>query len=255
MAAVVLKDHHRSTFMEARLLDSLAQRVWPEAIGGIVLNHSQGGLSAVAVTTATRLGARVVWMPTVSAAHHQRLVDHPAAHPIMRHARTLPEDGRPITVVGGRGRLVREADAVISAVAAAGAVLATGHLSVDESVAVAERGREAGVRVVVATHPTILGAAVADLRALADAGATIEHECSMLLPESTLHAFDVDDLLAWIDAVGVDRTVLGSDLGQMNNPLPAEGLARAWRLLRSQGVAEGVLRSLLIHKPREILEL
>ena len=41
--------------------------------GGIVLNNSVGGLNCNAIDAAIAMGAKIVWMPTVSAKNH---MDH-----------------------------------------------------------------------------------------------------------------------------------------------------------------------------------
>jgi uncharacterized protein DUF6282 len=253
MAAIVLKDHHRATFMEAQLLNASSPAGWPQAVGGVALNHSQGALSPCAVGVALKLGARVVWMPTVSAAHHKRLARD--GHPIFGGTPALRQDGPALTVLARDGRLLPEVDQILSLVAEAGAALATGHLSIEEALAVTVRANEHGVHAVLVNHPTILGAAEADLRALSRSGAIVEHEASMLLPESRLHSFEVDELLRWIEIAGLASTVIASDLGQVGNPLPAEGLARAVELLRSAGLDDESIRSLVVVTPRRILNL
>ena len=62
--AIVIKSHLVTTMDRA----SIAREAVPgiEVFGGIVLNPHVGGLNAVAVDTAIKLGAKIVWLPNTS---------------------------------------------------------------------------------------------------------------------------------------------------------------------------------------------
>jgi hypothetical protein len=69
MAAIVLKSHHMLTADRAQI----AQKAFPEVkvFGGLALNlPACGGLNPEAVKVAIRMGAKVIWLPTLSAANH-----------------------------------------------------------------------------------------------------------------------------------------------------------------------------------------
>src|SRR5487761_534860 len=61
----VLKAHEGSTAERALLVGG-------GAVGGIVLNSPVGGANPEAVRVAAQLGARVVWLPTISSPAHKR---------------------------------------------------------------------------------------------------------------------------------------------------------------------------------------
>src|SRR5689334_21504724 len=65
-AGAVLKGHFESTVGRARAVASSETAIY----GGVVLNASVGGLQAHVVDDAVRLGARIVWMPTIDSAAH-----------------------------------------------------------------------------------------------------------------------------------------------------------------------------------------
>jgi hypothetical protein len=252
MAGVVLKDHHRATYIEARMLNEEARPGSARAIGSIVLNESQGGVSPAAVAVALELGARVVWMPTVSARHHQRFAASARAPIVLQKSRRLA-DGGPFSVLVG-GRLKPRVDSVLRLIAETDAVLATGHLSTTETLAIVRRARDLGVRAVVATHPClIVGATDADLIALVAAGALIEIPASVLLPESSLHSLEVADVRRWAELLGIRSLLLSSDLGQVGNPLPTIGLGRAVALLRRAGFTEDEVQWLIVEGPRHVI--
>ena len=63
VAKFVLKAHEGSSAERAALLGD-------EVVGGIVLNSPVGGANPDAVAVAAALGARVVWLPTISSPAH-----------------------------------------------------------------------------------------------------------------------------------------------------------------------------------------
>jgi len=68
----VLKSHHASTADRATLLRMLYPGV--NVYGAIALNNPVGGLNPTAIDIAARLGAKVVWLPTVDSANEQENV-------------------------------------------------------------------------------------------------------------------------------------------------------------------------------------
>ena len=54
---------------------------------------------------------------------------------------------------------------------------------------------------------------------------------------SSFYNWEIDVLLGWIGAVGADRSTLGSDLGQMKNPLPSEAFTNIVGQLLDAGLA------------------
>jgi len=68
MRAVLYKAHEQDTTGRAALVRRAVPGI--QAFGGLVLNHVAGGLNPAAVEASIGLGARMVWMPTMSAAHH-----------------------------------------------------------------------------------------------------------------------------------------------------------------------------------------
>lgn len=56
---------------------------------------------------------------------------------------------------------------------------------------------------------------------------------------------DLDELLSFINAVGVGQTVISSDSGQKTNPLPVTLYRRAVRGLLDAGIPEADIRQLV----------
>ena len=136
----MLKAHEGSTAERASLLGD-------GVVGGVVLNSPVGGANPDAVMVAARLGGRVVWLPTISSLVHKAAHERPelTAHKGI-HFRAVP-------VVDGDGRVLPDWYDVFDEVAAADLILASGHLTLDETVAVFTAARRQGVQRFLVNHP------------------------------------------------------------------------------------------------------
>jgi hypothetical protein len=251
MRAIVLKSHHSDTAM---LIDALRGRgldeVPLEVYGGVVLNSQVGGINPHAVSLSLAMGGRVVWLPTISSPAHIASSGH------FPTATVNLLDEEPIDVGTAGGELLPELRTILGLIAEADAVLASGHLPPRSIVAGFEAAREAGVRRLLVNHPNfIVDVSSEEARRLVELGAYVEHEVSMYDESSKFHAFGIETLEEWIEIAGPERTVLASDLGQANNPLPPESLQLIAARLVGNGMAEEDVRGLLARNPARLLGL
>lgn len=249
MRAIVLKSHHSdtATVIEALRLHGL-EELDVEVYGGVVLNSQVGGINPHAVSHSLAMGGRVVWMPTISSPAHISSTGH------FPTATVELIDERPIDVCDGAGKLLPAAYEVLELVASADAVLASGHLPARSIEALFEAAREVGVSRLLVNHPNfIVDVDSALARRLVALGAYIEHEVSMYDESSRFHAFPLATLEGWIELAGPERTVLASDLGQADNPLPPESLERIARRLVEGGLAAAHVHDLLAANPARLL--
>ena len=70
-SAIVIKDHYAPTMMSAEICEKHLGDGKCKVFGGIALNNSVGGINLKAVDAACALGAKLVWMPTVSSLRHK----------------------------------------------------------------------------------------------------------------------------------------------------------------------------------------
>lgn len=243
MRAVVFKSHHEQTAGHAWLVQQIVPSI--ATYGGVVLNRFVGGLNIRAVETAALLGGRLVWMPTITATHHHR--QHGEPH----------QDG--LTVFDGSNRLTSEALDILDAVAARHLALATGHLSPPESAALAREARRRGVHAVLVTHPEMpfIDFPTALQQELAHIDGIFFERCynAALSSDGEARPEGLAYIAQQIRTVGVDSTILSSDLGQPANPPPVAGFARYVRALRDQGISEAALDRMIRHNPARILGL
>jgi len=248
----VLKSHYVPTAERAQVVVRAVPGI--SAYGAVTLNHAVGGLNPVAVEIAGRSGARIVWMPTVDAANETAGRAGGASTKLPFWAeiqRELSEKGiapAPITVLDEAGAVTEAARCCLGLIAEHEMILATGHLGRREIAALVAACREAGVLRVV-THAEFPSQSLTadEQRELADMGAVIEH-CF-----TTTHTGKAPWELCFdnVRAVGPERCLLSSDLGQTINPPVAEGLASfAQRFLDAGFSAKDVAQMAVVNAAR-----
>lgn len=126
-----------------------------------------------------RLGARVIFFPTYAARHQIEMLG-PAgfADAFPRPRGTFAG----IDILDGQGRVCREALDIVERMAAYDAVLATGHLSPPEALALVEAAVARGVRRMVITHASepVPGMSIDDQKQAAARGTLVEHSIMVL---------------------------------------------------------------------------
>jgi hypothetical protein len=254
LAGFVLKSHYLSTAERAAVVRGVVPGV--RAMGAIVMNRAVGGMNPLAVEIAAREGARIVWMPTVDSVVEQ---EHLAAAEatgakvpvwakVQLELRERGIESDPVPAVTDGGDLLPETRAVLRVVAAHDLVLATGHLGRDEVYAVVSAAVEAGVRHVVVTHPDYPAQdfSVEEQVRLADVGALIER--CFTTPYTGKCSWE-----RWVEgtrAVGAERTVISSDLGQVQNPPVEDGLPLMADRLLEAGFSEAQVRTMAVDNTR-----
>lgn len=230
----VLKSHYIPTAERAAVVTKAVPGI--EAYGAITLNHSVGGLNPVAVEIAGRSGNKIVWFPTVDAANetagrldgpHDKL---PFWAKIQREIAAAGITRPPMTVLNSEGAISEDTHQCLELIAKHDMILATGHLGRHEIFPLVQAAKATGVKRIIVTHAEFPSQNLSadEQIALADLGAIIEH-CF-----TTYHTNKSpwETVFANIRAVGIERTMLATDLGQKTNPPVAEGFAAfAQRLL------------------------
>ncbi len=253
LAGFVLKSHYNSTAERAAVVRQAVPGV--DVLGAIVLNQAVGGVNPVAVEIAAREGARKVWLPTVDSENeraHLAAAGPDTKLPVWSKLEfELREKGigaEPVAVFDADGKLLPATRDVLALAAEHGMVLSTGHISGPEALTVVEDALAAGVENVVLTHPDYPGQAISidDQVELARKGAMIER--CFTTPYTGKCSWE-----QWIEgtrAVGPERTVLSSDLGQVKNPPVEDGLPlMADKLLRA-GFSEDEVRTMAVDNTR-----
>jgi hypothetical protein len=258
LAGFVLKSHYTSTAERAAVVRGVVPGV--HVLGAIVLNRAVGGINPLAVELAAREGARTVWMPTVDSPNER---DHLAAAgpganlPVWAKLEAeLRGEGitvDPVPVLDHDGAVLAEVRAVLAVIAAHDIVMATGHVGRHEVFALVDAALEAGVRNIVVTHPDYpaQGFSIEEQVELADRGVLLER--CFTTPHTGKCSWET-----WIDgirAVGPERTLLSTDMGQVQNPPVEDGLPLMAERLLDAGFSEDEVRTMAVTNTRRVAGL
>jgi hypothetical protein len=241
MRALLFKDHFYSVTPIVELLKGRYAHLGVEMVSGVPLNDTCGGLNPYAVDHGLALGAKLVWMPTFSAANHLR--HNYRGHRLVTAKPMLP--AKHLTVLDDSGNVKDEAKFILDQIAKADVVLSGGHLHISEIFKLFEEARKRGVKRLLVQHPTYtIDATMADIKQLAGEGVFLEHSLCMFIEGSRFQHWTGSDLREVIDAGTVDQTILGSDLGQVKNPTPVTGFRAVIALCISLGFSDDDIRKL-----------
>lgn len=246
MKGFVIKNHSYPTAPLAMMVNQLVPDF--SAFGSICLDYEMGGLNVHAVEYAARSGARVVWMPTFSSANSRSK---------MREL-GLPLEGEGFSILDSKAQLVPEIHQILPIIKQHDMVLASGHMSPDETFALEKEASRLGINKFVVTHPLdheFFSQAFSknDLILLAKNGAFIEFTLIALLAWEFRH--DPAEMVDVIKTVGAEQCIVSTDLGQIWNPRPVEGLRMFIVTLVKYGVTEKEINLMIKTNPAKLLGL
>ncbi len=260
MRAILLRDLYCNSAGMAAILQPHVPEI--QILGGIFLNSEIGGVNPYAIDTAMSYGngAKFVCLATDSAAHSALKDGVPpeevAAEPVryvtpFEHGKLKPEMYRILEIVAARGIL-----------------LETGTLAPDEILTMVSEARQVGVERIVVTHPSpgFVGMTVDEQVRAADLGAFIEYAWIFYTHHSSfrsrrypkygrLPTLEVGSALDEIRAVGPERCLLSTDMGQLDQPLPVEGLREFVFCLLELGVPPRDIGRMIRDNPSYLLGL
>lgn len=237
--AVLLKSHWAATVELARTAEQACAGM--RVFGSLVMNAQAGGLSPAVVEAALRAGAREIWMPTITAAHDMQVKGTP---------------GKGITILDETGKILPEVHEILGLIARHNTILGTGHLSISEIKILVGAARAAGVRRILVTHPELPVVAVPleVQEELKGEGLFFERCFLGTISNSRFGGYPLDLVVSAIRQIGVDSTVLATDLGQSANMLPAEGMRRFIDELIQLGFTEAQIDRMARQNPAGLLD-
>ena len=247
MKALLFKDHYYSVTPVTELLMNHFSHLKVQLLSGVPLNNTSGGLNRYAVDHGINLGAKLVWMPTFSAENHinahKKDKDFEEKFPTTKEAMLAPT---PLRVTNSNGLLLDEVKFILDLIAENDLVLSSGHLHISEIWPLFDEAKKRGVSRLLCNHPTyIIGASLTDITQLVSIGAYIEHSMCMFVQRSKYKFYEPEELNNMIKAAGIDKTILGSDLGQVGNPSPVDGFRAVINMCLDLGYNEQEIHQLV----------
>src|SRR5260221_46830 len=251
MRGILLKNHISETASRAALVMKVVPGI--EVFGGVVLNNAVGGINPNAVEWMHRVyGSRgkVVWLPTFESDKHVKTFSGPTAKGI---------------VVAPNGQVTPEMEAVLKIIARENLLLATGHVTPEEVLAVTKRARELGVKNIIVTHglTNVPGLSMAQAKQVADMGAVIE-VCFLQFragPNAPLpflvhwQQINAKNVAQAVKELGAKSLVISSDLGQSANMTHPDGIETAIAEMKKEGISDADIDIMMRKNPARLLGL
>lgn len=188
-------------------------------------------------------------MPTLSSANSRGKT---------RRTLGLELEGEGFSILNTKSKLVPEVGRILSLAKEYDMVLASGHLSPAETFALVDEAQRKGIWKLVITHPLETEAvdqalSLEDQRRLSQMGAFIEHTSFGLLSGSFRH--NPARIAAAIKTIGAEHCIMSTDLGQAQNPPPAEGMRIFMASLLKKGITEQEIELMAKVNPATLLGL
>jgi hypothetical protein len=247
MRGLVLKAREFNTVPLAILVGKLVPEI--RVFGSLTLDNESGGLNPACVLAAARMGAKVIWMPTVTAINSKARTEKSMGF-------ELPGKGQ--TILDQAGKLRPEAREIAKIVKDFDIVLASGHISPLETFALAEEVQKIGLTKFVITHVLqnqLIDSALSseEICQLAQAGAFIEHSFWGFMP--AVSKSDPAQVVESVKATGAEHCILTSDFGQIYHPPAPEGFRLFIATLLRKGLGEKEIELMVKTNPMMLLGL
>lgn len=259
MKGLVLKNHQYMTAPLAEVvrnaLKIIIEQNNPDEVnsdfylfGGIPLNYEQGGLNPFAVDNAARLGAKIVWMPTISSAYSRKKPEY---------VKNNRDECPGISIIDEKGQLHSEVIDILDIISSNNMILATGHLSVQEISVLIDAAKTQKVEKILVNHPLIQrtgpNASIDIQKEWIQKGAIMEHCYVITMP---LHdQINPSKISHAIKEIGYEHCIMATDFGQAHNPPAPEGMRMFITAMLELGITEKEIRYMITTKPTELLEL
>ncbi len=249
MRAVVLKSMDYPTAPLANLVNGVLPNI--TACGSLVLNYEVGGLNPFAVEASGKLGAKVLWMPTLSSANYRE-----------KGAKSMGIElkGPGYSILDASGKLLSEAKEVLNVAKQYDMVVASGHISPDEIFEMVDYAQGIGIWKLVITHAFCLsnpnfekGPSLEELKQLAKRGVFIEHCFLRMMP--TLARADPKELANAINEIGSEYAIMSTDLGQCYHPPGPDGMWMFIGIMLRSGVSPWNIEVMVKENPAKLLGL
>lgn len=219
-----------------------------EVFGSLCMNRVHGDKVNVfaaekAVVTTANL-CRCIWMPTQDAVYQN----------IRYHGK---KEGVP--VVDDNGRVLSEVVRVMEICEEANIIFATGHSSPEESIVLARKAREVGVKKCVVTHANsgIWEMTHDQIKRCIDLGAWVEYSYITNLWGSGTGLPDFERMsnreFADFARIAPERSIITTDLGQVGMPHPVDGMRCCILALLENGLSQQQVDFMVRTNPAQLV--
>jgi hypothetical protein len=253
MKGIVLKSHMWPTIGRVYQMKDKIEGI--EVWSSITLNTSSGGFSPWVTESALKQGAKVIWLPTWSARNDlQRGGFSRLMKPWLPTLnRMKPEEG--LSVFDSSGEIDQNVKEVLALAKDYDVAIFTGHISPQESLAVAREAKKMGFKKLLMSHPdsNAVGATMEQVKEMAEMGFFIETTFLGLLP--AFWRISLKEICQRIREVGARRWVLSTDAFFEWTPPPAEMMRMFIGSMLSAGMSADEVDLMVRKNPGELLNV
>lgn len=163
-----------------------------------------------------------------------------------------------LTILDEKGNVRREVEEILKIAKEKKIGICSGHIGAEENIALSKKTKEMGIPFFVnhaISEERPYGMAIDKLRQCSDNGAYIGLDVMHMLPSFYSPVTDAEITIKVIEAIGSDRCILVSDVGQVLNWDPLGGLRIVIRVLLGYGIPREDIRKIFVINPRKLLGL
>lgn len=245
MRGIVLK----STSFPTNAVASITKYMAPDVhcFGSVTLDYEvTGGINEytpLLLENQAKQGTKVLWMPAFSAAYARRFIPG--------------KEGTGICIIDEKGNLIPELLPLLEIVKQYDMVLATAHISYQESEALLIKAKDMGIQKMVVTHPfsDVIWdpMTLEQTRHLVSLGAYAEFCYLSCTPMNGRE--DPGFYLDMMRAIGPEHCIMSTDMAQITDPVPAEGMRQFIAHMLQYGASREEIELMVKRNPAWLLSL
>ena len=244
--AIVIKNHVSSTAGRVELANIRSEKI--KVFGGIALNKAVGGINPEAVEAMHKMSpeyGKIVWFPTLDADYYKQKLNHED------EGLTILEDNK----------ISFQTIEVLKIISRENLIMATGHLSPEEIFLIVPEAKNYGVKKILITHAMAIapGLSINQMSELVKEGVIIELSYLSFLSgegnDDDPTGLTIEEMADAIKQIGAKNFIISSDLGQVDNPLPPDGLEKFVNLLMGSGISRDDIILMIKTNPGRLLDI
>lgn len=253
MAGFVLKYHHGSSVEAASIANKDFNSL--KIFGGITLNYPVGGLNPHAADTAITLGAKVIWLPTIHAANHERKMGVLGGFHFQKSNVSL-DVKKGLTIYDKNGDICQSLKIILDLVNNSPVILATGHISADEIYSLKSYIKCENLKIRLLVNHALFKTTELDERQISELSDRMTwFETVYLTVSPVANAVPVKKVAGIIGNTTESQWIIASDTGQLNNIKSPAALAAYARMLGDEGIDKNRIFRMLKEEPKSLLNI
>ncbi len=253
MSGLVLKYHHGSSVESAHLVNKDFENI--RVFGGITLNYPVGGLNPHAVDTSVTLGGKVVWLPTIHAANHEKTMGRLGGFEFQKSDLTLSVE-RGITIADEKGEIRESLKTILELLDKRPLVLATGHISPEEIYLLKQYIKSEKLDIKLLINHALFRTTQLDERQITElSDHSTWFETVYLTVSPVSDQVPVKKVAKIIGKTLNSRWIIATDSGQINNIKSPEALSSYAGMLVREGIDKKRVIEMLKKEPESLLDV